>query len=93
MPHPHVRFLIALVILGPLSAILGVVTGGLWAPAGVSVAGLLVAVTAARSAMVLRHEPRGFLQMRMLGLTATVALCAALLSLGALAVFVVDLVR
>jgi hypothetical protein len=43
--------------------------------------------------MVLRHEPRGFLQMRMLGLTATVALCAALLSLGALAVFVVDLVR
>lgn len=93
MPHRHVQFLVALVILGPLAAILGLVTGGLWAPAGVAVAGTVVTVTAARSALLLRNEPRGFLQMRMLGLTATVALCAGLLALGALIVFGADLLR
>ena len=93
MLHRHVQFLVALVILGPLAAILGVVTGGLWAPAGVATAGTVVAVTAVRSALVLRAEPRGLLQMRMLGLTATVALCAALLALGALIVWGADLLR
>ena len=45
----------------------------------------------ASSAGVLRGRPRGFLQMRMLGLTVTVALAATLLAIGALVVLAVDL--
>lgn len=91
MLHPHLLFLLALVVVGPLAAIAGMATGGPWAPFGIAIGAVLVAASAARSAGVLRGRPRGFLQMRMLGLTVTVALAATLLAIGALVVLAVDL--
>jgi hypothetical protein len=89
--HRHLLFLVSLVAVAPIAAIAGVSGGGSWGPIGVGIGAVLVAFTAALSAQALRQQPRGFLQLRMLGLTVTVSVVAGLLALGALVVLIVRL--
>lgn len=85
MRHPHVQFIVGLGLVGPLIAMAGVSFGGLWAGAGVGLAGLVVAIAAGRSTRHTWHDRdlHPFFRWRMMTVTGIVTVAAVALTVGA----------
>lgn len=49
--QPHLGFVIALLLVGPLFAVAGLSASGVWQPLGLGTGAMVVALTSARSAM------------------------------------------
>ncbi len=88
-----VRFLIALVVVGPVIAIAGVSAGGALGPAAVAVAAAIVCWSAVGAARWARASTGpAITRMRMVALTSTVAVAAGVLAVAALVLTVAELV-
>ena len=86
-----VRFLVSLVV-GPVIAIAGVSAGGALAPAAVAVAAAVLCWAAWRAARWAQTSPGpSVTRMRMVALTATVAVAAGALAAGATVALILDL--
>ena len=76
-------FLSVLAVVAPVVATAGVSAGGVYAPLSLSVAGAGASITAGAAFRELRHG-RAPTRLRMLTLTASVAVTGAALAVGAL---------
>ncbi len=94
MRHPHVRFLLALVVAGPVAAIAGFAAGGRWGAIGTGIGAAVVSLAARRSYRHLRGstDPASPTEMRMIALLVMVMIAAAALGFGCLAWLIGDLV-
>ena len=91
--RPGLFFMLSLVVVGPVIAIAGLTAGGLWAPAGLTLASGVVSISAWASFASLRSQADlipSVLRLRMMGVTATVSLVAGGLAVGSAVRFISD---
>lgn len=81
--HPHVGFIVALGVVGPLLAIAGMSASGAWEPLGVGAGAVVVAIASARSTRLSLSDRTTWepLRWRMTTVTAIVAVAAAVLAI------------
>ena len=93
MRHPHLGFVIALLVIGPVFVIAGLSAGGAWQPLGLGAGATVVALASARSAMPSYRDRTTWypIRWRMFTVTAIVAAATMLLALFSVVWLVRDL--
>jgi hypothetical protein len=83
MRHPHLGFVIGLLVVGPVFAIAGMSASGVWPPLGVGAGAMVVAAASARSTMFSYRDRTTWspIRWRMFTLTAIVTAAAVVLAM------------
>jgi hypothetical protein len=83
MRHPHLGFVVALLLVGPLLALAGMSATGAWQPLGVGAGALVVAMASARSTRFSYRDRTTWypIRWRMTATTAVVTVAAMLVAL------------